>query len=188
MATPPEEPIQPLAGLLALALPGCGHLFLRKYDRAFYAALGILGLFFGGLLIGGIDSVDSQEDRIWFLGQALVGPIAFGVDHLHQSRFKGWAETTQPDPNRPGSVRTVFKTRSPYPGETLQRGSSPVDPGKTALLVVPSEEPNSRPASSKSLGRMNELGTLFTTLAGMLNLIVVLDALFPGRRKKVEGA
>lgn len=188
MPSPPEEPIQPLAGLLALALPGCGHLFLRQYDRAFYAALGILGLFFGGLLIGGIDSVDSREDRIWFLGQALVGPIAFGVDYIHQSRFKGWAETTQPEPNRQGAVRTTYKIRSPYPGEELQRGPNPVDPNKTALIVVPSDDPGALPPSSKSLARMNELGTLFTTLAGMLNLIVMLDALFPGRRRKAEGS
>jgi hypothetical protein len=34
---------------------------------------------------------------------------------------------------------------------------------------------------TRSLGRMNELGTLFTTIAGMLNLIVIIDAAFHTR-------
>jgi hypothetical protein len=33
-----------------------------------------------------------------------------------------------------------------------------------------------RPPNVKSLGRVNELGTLFCTIAGMLNLIAVIDA------------
>jgi hypothetical protein len=34
------------------------------------------------------------------------------------------------------------------------------------------------------VGKVNELGTLFSTIAGMLNLIAIIDAGFPGRPKK----
>jgi hypothetical protein len=43
--------------------------------------------------------------------------------------------------------------------------------------------PGQLPPNSKSLGRMNELGTLFSTIAGMLNLIVIIDASMHGRRR-----
>ncbi len=53
---------------------------------------GILFLFFSGLLIGGLDAVDMKQDRIWFVGQALNGPIAFIADFLNQALIQN-----QPD-------------------------------------------------------------------------------------------
>ena len=42
-----------------------------------------------------------------------------------------------------------------------------------------------RPAPvTDSLARMNELGTLFATIAGMLNLIVFIDAAVHGRKRR----
>src|SRR5690606_16741125 len=104
-------------------------------------------------------AVDRREDAIWFAGQALVGPLAFGVDYIHQNHFKVLGSTRMPD----GSTRLAWRTA--YPGET--RGPN------GAAVAAP---PGTPPPNSKSLGRMNELGTLFATLAGMLNLIAIIDA------------
>jgi hypothetical protein len=160
-AAPPEhdEEFQPLAGLLAIVLPGLGHWVLGERSRAVAIAVGVLSMFFGGILIGGIDVIDSREDTIWFVGEALVGPVAFGVDYAHQNHFKVI------DPN-------TGKRRSAYPDET--RG-----PGGKAIPAAAGQGP----PNIKSLGRMNELGTLFATLAGMLNLIAILDAAFHARRE-----
>src|SRR5690606_8903547 len=79
---------QGVAALLAVLLPGLGHAYLGEMRRGACVAAGVLGLFFGGMLIGGIDVVDRQEDPIWFLGEALVGPLAFGVNWVHQNQFK----------------------------------------------------------------------------------------------------
>lgn len=140
---PSREPemLNPVAGLLAVLLPGAGHLYLRKTRRGVMILIGVLGLFFGGMFVGGIDVIDSREDKLWFYGQALVGPIAIAVDRFHQAQ-------KIPDPNARG------QTMTPPPGS-----------------------PNA--FNEKSLGKMNELGTLFATIAGMLNLIAILDALFP---------
>jgi hypothetical protein len=37
------------------------------------------------------------------------------------------------------------------------------------------------PPNSKSLAKMNEIGTLYSTIGGMLNLIAILDAAFHRR-------
>lgn len=128
-----------MAGILAFVFPGAGHVVLGERKRGVLVACGVLGLFFGGLFIGGIDVVDSREDPLWFAGQALVGPVALGVNHVHQTSFK------MNDPQR---------------------------------KVLRSRNPDESPRNVKSLGRMNEIGTLYATLAGMMNLIAILDALF----------
>ncbi len=159
--TPPADtsdptPFDPIAGVLALILPGAGHLIQRKYKRAACIALGILGLYFGGLLIGGISVVDRQsprsETRISFIAQALVGPIAFATNAIHQSQFKTTVNRTD-DRGRP-----------------LPPVIAP--PGKNRMDL--------------SLGKVNEIGVLYTVIAGMLNFIVFLDALLPTHRREDE--
>jgi len=140
------ERFEPVAALLAVIFPGAGHLFLREYKRGVMVGVGVLGLFFGGMFIGGIDVIDSREDRLWFVGQALVGPIALGVNAVHQSRKV--ADRASPT-----------GTRTPRPYEQAA-------------------------FNEKSIAKMNELGTLFATIAGMLNLIAVLDAAFHSRPRE----
>lgn len=150
----PATSFDPIAGLLALVLPGLGHAAQRRYQRAACIGVGVLGLYFGGLLIGGLSVVDLRsprtETRISFLAQAFVGPLAFATDRLHQTRFKTLTTGT--------------------------RGAPPTlaPPGVNRLEV--------------SLGKVNEIGVLYTVLAGMLNFIVFLDALLPSVREEESDA
>lgn len=137
-AQPDEIPwntrgFRPLAGIASLALPGLGHVLLGLPKRGALIALGVLGLVALGVLVGGLDAVDSRDDRWWFIAQAPVGPVVFALDTLHQSL----------------------------------RESHEVVQG---------------------LGRMNEIGMLSIALAGMMNLIAAIDALFPPIRRRSEGA
>jgi membrane-associated protease RseP (regulator of RpoE activity) len=252
MSTPEHTvpPIRPLAGLAALVLPGLGHLVLGETKRGVLIAIGVLGLFFGGLFIGGIDSVDSKEDKVWFFGQALVGPLAFGVDYIHQNQFKVKdtdfsgnivGRSARPNEGRdPATGRAIGAslgiTRDQAPGgkgvlvrgvtpgtgaeksglksgdiifkwnETLVAGpddlvsqlgsiadgNSPqaarltIQRGDQQQEVTVGLEPV-KPPNIKSLAKVNEIGTLFSTIAGMLNLIVIMDALLPIRRPRHVG-
>lgn len=172
--------------LFGLILPGAGHMATGQVARGVLVLAGVLGLFFGGIFIGGIDVIDSQEDQIWFIGEALVGPIAFGVDAVHQKHFKAY------DPEMLKKVVTAQELervprRSGYPDEmrveqTLQLSSGPV----TVPVFVPATA-GKGPPNQKSLAKVNELGTLFCTIAGMMNLIAVIDAAFPSDRRKSPG-
>ncbi len=148
----PSESFQPVAGVLAFLLPGLGHAFLGEPRRAVLIGAGVLSLFLGGLLIGGVDVVDSREDRWWFIGQAPAGPIAFLVDWIHQSQLKA-------DDPPPAADADALE-------------------GRTPIRV-------------KSLAHANEIGSLFATIAGMLNAIAIIDAAWhapPGaiRRRRVR--
>ncbi len=141
-----HDRIQPVALVLALLLPGAGHASLGEVKRGVCIGAGVLGLFLGGLLVGGIDAVDRKEDFWWFTAQAGVGPVAFGVDALHQSLKVKDEQTGQ--------------MRSPYPDENG--------------------------AYTKSLGKINEIGALYCALAGLMNIIAVIDAGWrPDKRVRV---
>lgn len=181
------ETFHPIALVAAIAFPGAGHVVRGEVTRGVLAAIGVLGMFFGGLLIGGIDVVDRKEARMWFMGQACVGPIAFGVDYLHQTRFKGVPEEAV-------RAKRADVRRSPFPGEYLKMGTmSSVDrkTGReetvTAPLLVRKAE-GATAANVRALGKMGELGTLYGCIAGFLNLVVILDAGFPTKRKPVPRA
>lgn len=175
MPKPPPTDFNPLAGLATLIVPGAGHVLLGRPRRGLFAAIGVLGLFFFGLLIGGIDAIDSREDRVWFIGQAFVGAPTIIADEVHERFFKAH------DLN----ANTV---RSGFPGERRIKDSS----GRYIWQPLTESEIASGlgPPNTPGLGRINEIAMLSIVLAGMLNLIVFLDALMPSPepRSKPAGA
>lgn len=184
----PKEPLQPLAAVLAFILPGLGHYSLGYTKRGVLIFAGVMGLFVTGLLVGGIDSVDREEDFIWFLGQGLVGPTALAVDFVHQRHFKVYDPVYRRWRSaNPDEFRNPI-TRHPVTISVDTTGRTSADirdaTGNLVRTVSPAYPPN-----VKSLGRMNELGTLFTTIAGFMNLVAILDALWhvPNPRRKRAG-
>lgn len=140
---------------LAWALPGLGHWWLGERRRALLAGGTVLGLFFGGLFIGGLDSVDQREDGPWFLAQAWNGPIAFLADFGNEELLK-----------KPGRF-----------GELLP-SPAPSTPGAPPAEV--------RISSLKGVGVVNDIGTLYIALGGLMNIIVMLDAAARARRRSEE--
>ncbi|MBX3388021.1 MAG: hypothetical protein KF691_01055 [Phycisphaeraceae bacterium] len=149
----------PFAGIAALVLPGLGHVLLGQVRRGTLIGLGVLGLFFSGLFVGGIDAVDSKEDALWFIAQAPTGIVAFGTNYLHQTRYKGT------DPAGHGAPR-----RPPHPGESIN---------SQGVIV-----PGGSPPAQRSLARVHEMGILFTAVAGLLNVLAAIDAMFPTLGRK----
>lgn len=177
-----SEPFQPVAAVLAIIFPGLGHAYLGHTKRAAIIAAGVLFLFTTGLFVGGISCIDRREDFNWFLGQALNGPIAFGVDYIHQHHFKVQE-----------SVGNSFlRIRSALPNEYRAPGGVPVPIAMDAQGVPRATLPDGTvvspayPPYIKGVGRMRELGTLFTTIAGFMNLIVIIDAAFNRHRSAAK--
>lgn len=167
--------VNAVAGICAVLLPGLGHMVSGRMHRGILAMVGVLGLFGFGLLVGGIDAVDSKAgtDKFWFMGQAMVGPVAFGVDYVHQNHFKAYDMST-------GQLRTG----NPYEAR-VHNGAHWIWEALPADRV---EAGDLGDANVPGLGRLNEIAMLSCALAGMLNLIVFLDALLPsgygGRREE----
>jgi TM2 domain-containing membrane protein YozV len=189
MSMDSQTAFSPKGLLFGILLPGAGHMATGQVARGLLIAAGVLGLFFGGLFIGGIDVVDSEEDRVWFLGEAFVGPLAFGVDAAHQNLFKAY------DPAKVSRISTVeelaaIPRRSAYPDEMRTTTTLNLVNRSTGQMVsqtVPVFAPATAgkgPPNKKSISKVNELGTLFATIAGMMNVIALIDAAFPTTRRK----
>jgi hypothetical protein len=159
-----------LAGGAAVAWPGLGHIVQGRTKRGVLAMVGVLGLFLYGLFIGGIDAVDSRDDRIWYAGAALVGPLAWGTDWVHQNRFKAYDRS-----------REVMRTG--FPGEVRDTTGARPEWRRATQAEL---DAGMGPPNEKGLGRLNEIAMLSIALAGMLNFIVFLDALIPGRGGKAS--
>lgn len=155
-----QPAFRPLALVAACVFPGAGHMVCGEVKRGIYAAIGILGLFFGGMFIGGITVIDRAEEPAWFVGQALVGPIAFGVNALHQNHYK----VLDQNPRGPGLV-----LRPAHPDEGRDPATGRAVPGGT-------------PPYRRAIGKMQEIGMLYACIAGMINVIVIIDAAFPSKR------
>lgn len=177
-----NEPRFP-ALLAAVLLPGLGHAVAGERLRGLFVAIGVLGLFFGGMLIGGIDTIDSKDNKVWFIGQALVGPVAFGIDWVHQDKFKAF---DREQVMRSATTRELqnLRKRSAYPNEQMDIAEVSTNQGRVRMKVWVPAQPGGGPPNATSVGKVNELGTLFSTIAGMLNLIAIIDAGFPGRPKR----
>jgi hypothetical protein len=87
--------------------------------------IGMFGLIVLGVLIGGIDAVDSQRDHLWFVAQLGAGPIVVCLDVLNQQLVRALPEADQ--------YRFI------------------------------------------GLGHINAIGTLYIALAGLMNIVAVLD-------------
>ncbi|MFN7021073.1 MAG: DUF6677 family protein [Phycisphaerales bacterium] len=185
-------PLQPVAAVLAWLLPGAGHFFLGHVRRASLIAAGVLGLFAAGLFVGGIDCVDKRDNFFWFLGQALAGPVAFGVDYVHQNHFKAFdrasiatlRNTDDLARTRRGSLRSARADEVRTHTTVEITDSSSGGRIKVSVPVFEKAKPGQHPPNITGLGRVNELGTLFCTVAGFMNLIAVIDAGQLRRNKK----
>ncbi|MFT5423463.1 MAG: hypothetical protein ACI89L_001240 [Phycisphaerales bacterium] len=177
---PEPAQLNALAGLCAFLLPGLGHAVRGERLRGLLAGTAVLSLFFGGMLIGGIDVIDSKEDRVWFIGQGIVGPVAFGVDWVHQNKLKAYGPATT------GRQANQIVLRSGQPDETRELDTAT---GRWTWRRLTREEIQAGvlgPPNRKSVAKDNEIGTLYATLAGMVNFIIILDALIVTPRRRRE--
>jgi hypothetical protein len=142
----------PLAAILAWVLPGLGYVARGELARGLAVGGSILALILGGLLVGGPDTIDSHEQRWWFLVQMASGPVVLSLDQVHQKVLKVPAND-----GRPGRV-------PPHPIAEMNAGGQP-------------------PSYTRSVARVNESGRLAIVVAGMLNMIAILDCMAVRRRR-----
>lgn len=144
-----------IALALAILFPAAGHFYQGRRNKAYLFAASILGLFIMGMIIGRgrvvYASFSPDDFRIQYPAQVLVGlPAA-------PSLLQAWVSDR--DPNR--TFLNGFMAAPP-----ITRDS------KTGTMN--SREKLSEWHLGSSAGM--ELGTLYTAVAGLLNLLVILDA------------
>lgn len=138
-----DEGLNWVAAIMGWLVPGLGHMWIGHVQRGIYAMVGVLGLFLGGLLLGGVGVVDRKDNSLWFMAQAGAGPVAFAAD---------WVNTAW--------------VKSGYVGEMLE-APTPMVPRSTGSKV----------SSLRSVTSVHEIAILYCSMAGLMNVVVLLDAL-----------
>lgn len=110
----PSQPFRLMPAILGWILPGLGHIASGNRRRGLWAMSGVLGLFLTGIAVGGIDCVDRTEDRLWFIGQAGCGPIAFAASFANDAMLKSGSAAEMVELPAPPGVESprasVFKS------------------------------------------------------------------------------
>ena len=161
----PEIPLKnrPLAALLALLWPGLGHLYQGRYGKGVLYLVCILGLYAVGFGLGDGSNVywswvsplrNPEHFRLYYLGQFWVGLPAWPalvqatLVHLgHQPLFDGFMAAPMLDPTMDENVREVMQG-------VVQRVFS----------------------LHQKYGGLKEMGDIYTTVAGLLNVLAIYDA------------
>jgi hypothetical protein len=160
---PPPPPVVAIASWL---LPGLGYLLMGQRKRGFTVGITILLLLVLGLLIGGVRVMevpgygeDGQRTMLDSSGRRTSYP---GADAVWALRASPMAEVRE----KPWSIPQVL-----------------TGPAALATMTwsVWASKPESGPGDAESPGaishsRVNEIGVLYTAVAGMLNLLAIIDA------------
>lgn len=142
-----------VAAFFALVWPGLGHLYQRRYRKGILFMVCILGIFFFGWNLGGKRVVYASwrdGDRRWhYFCQVWVG-------------LPAWPAMVQALGNRPLGKEFMRppSLNRPVNSGGNQQGDQPTELALWQLLHHSDYE----------------LGTVFTMIAGLLNLLVIFDA------------
>jgi hypothetical protein len=142
-----------VAGLLAWVIPGAGHLYQRRYAKGILFLVCILGTYFFGLALGEgkvVYAAWNKTDKRWqFIPQVAVGL-----------------------PAAPAMVQGLVARRG---GEPILGGfmAPPRDGYRDAEGV---EHVNELAEWHNRLNIRFEIGTLYTMIAGLLNILAIWDA------------
>jgi hypothetical protein len=152
----------PHAAVAGWLIPGLGHIILGQRRRGIILCIAITALWLGGLLIGGVSVIDKYDrgeppdDKPelrsrswWYWGQVMIAP-SIAIDYLRNNMAVAHSE------------KLGYKN----------------DPNPRARLLPPSPDGLDTPPYEPSFGRVAEQGTLYTALAGMLNLLAMIDVLY----------
>jgi hypothetical protein len=173
MAPEPNQPYDPhapievdlknpaLAALLAWMIPGMGHLYQRRTGKGLLFMICILGTFLYGLYLGEgkvvYASTPSMVTRWQYFCQLGVGlpalPALVQRGHVKQDPS---ADDTWRDFMRPPATNGHFTTRD-------NQGNNVTHPDELAKW-------------HHDLSYQFELGTVFTVIAGLLNVLAIYDA------------
>ncbi len=145
-----------LAVLLGWLLPGLGHVLIGKAARGVILGVTILMIYLGGIFIGGIGVIDSQSPEAEDGGKR---PLALW--------FLGQALIA------PSLGLNIYNhhLQEVYRDEVLSEEYSEND---AWYPFVDTAKAPYEPSFSKT----HEQGLLYTSLAGLLNLLVLIDLVF----------
>jgi len=149
-----------IAGLLAWALPGLGHIYQGRTGKGILFFVCILGTFFYGLYLGG-------------------GKVVYAATHWEQTfRWQYFCQLGVGLPSTPMLIQRSLADRGKPPlfgSRFMAQPRRIVDPVQDDSGNI-AQQPNELAQWIIEEHPFFELGTVYTVVAGLLNVLVICDA------------
>lgn len=142
-----------VAGLLAWIWPGAGHMYQRRYAKGTLFMIAILSTFFFGLVLG--------EGRVVYASRA-----------KNDFRWQYFCQLGVGAPALPALVQSFRVSREREPFLADEQGEAIYAPPRPPILP----QYHDHLAEWYLTIPFFELGTLYTMIAGLLNVLAIYDA------------
>ena len=156
----PNYPLAVLAGVLAYLIPGAGHILLRRYVRGVIIFLGITGLFWTGIGMGGVFTVDPVNERWWYAAEMMSGASGLYARARWAAKSNAIAHALV-DENK---LSTLGPPQNPIDAEAWRKVYNDRLAEEKLSVVYP----------------VDVVARAYSGVAGMLNLLVIFDAMMLG--------
>lgn len=177
-----------LAAFLAWLVPGLGHIYQGRTGKGILFSVCILGTFFYGMYIGGGRVVYASTADFFSRPAQRDAPRRFGFAAALMDRWQYVCQAGVGLPAMPALVQRarIRNHKQPLFGDNFMR--PPYDqnypPPDASYLTSEDQSDKTRTVKSPDelskwsydLGESFEIGTVFTVIAGLLNIIVIFDA------------
>jgi TM2 domain-containing membrane protein YozV len=207
-----NKPLEPRAGVAVLVgifswlIPGFGYFLLGQRARFVIIFTGIFSLFMGGIAIGGIRIMDPPGWDEYGYQSQMVWHDTDGLQHFTQDRFNPPDDKEQRliDLGIDQVIGPAIKVQpmaeiADKPWYVLQILCGPI-----TLMCSDISVSHAHPALDKDKNRIRtpegfaetvpmshsrswEIGALYTAVAGMLNLLAIIDSVFIAVQPKFTG-
>jgi hypothetical protein len=162
----------PLVALIGWIIPGAGYFFIGQRVRGAVIGVTVILMFVFGVLLAGIRVIDVPGyDR--------------GEPVYYQMQVDSHGDVSETKTNHPGMNQPAGRwamIAHPFVEITNKPWFVPqVITGPLCLAAAAWSNSAARPAADGSVveashARIYEIGTLYTAIAGMLNLLAIIDA------------
>jgi hypothetical protein len=159
----------PLVAIAGWILPGSGYWLIGQGWRGIVSGVSIILLFVSGLLIGGVRVIEVPGYKVSNGEKQMISLVRVDEQgHQHVESTQQWSLTAQP----------LAEIRDkPWAVPQVLAGPMAVAAGAASVMTAAPAGPDSRESIAPlTHARINELGSLYLSVAGLLNLMVIIDS------------
>jgi hypothetical protein len=164
----PSIPPAPLVAIAGWLVPGAGYLLIGQRSRGITIGVSILSLFFVGLLVGGVRVIE-VPGYVTETGKPHMIDVQVGSAAQNNAMIvRAWSLKATP----------INEIRDkPWSLPQLMAGPIAIGAGAWSVLAAaPDPARQGQPYGALTHARVNEIGSLYLSVAGLLNLMVIIDA------------
>ena len=185
-----------IIGLFAWIVPGGGHFALKEKKHAIIIFLTITLTFCMGLYIGSVGVIDPVRAKPWYIAQIMNSPAVMVLGHLNTDwlLFSIGVEN-QSDLNN-NTISENLQEQFRNHGISLsEEARISILPKGYVWLIKDTQQAYRVQRAQSTLniypdytvyGRPNEIGQIYTSIAGLLNLLCIVNAVYWAHLRRTE--